>query len=247
MPSALYSLPVTTNPAPKINWLISAVFVAGTLGLLVNAAVFEPQRCTTAESLNYDNKTMNECASLLSTFACSRLDGSGSDFFDSSNCGSRICTSVTALESVTIPADQCTVSSFEGSFNCHTSDYTPGGTGYKSLSGCFENDLLNSTCTGSATITRNTCTEYAECQGFYYSTISICPSRFESLGAASGYISASFGVCATLYVLLAKLSKRLSEDASILRTLAKAAEKPPTEMEGDLEQNQVQVKEATKT
>ena len=113
----LYSKPTTTDPAPKLNRLISVLFVAGSLGFLVNAVVFEPKRCTPVESLNYGKQPIAQCGSMLSTFSCTRLDGSGSDPFDGTNCAGGVCTPPTTLETVTVKCSDCEAAGFLGGAN----------------------------------------------------------------------------------------------------------------------------------
>ena len=72
--------------------------------------------------------------------------------------------------------------------------------------GCngMPNRLRQYMCTGLARVTRATCSAYSTCKGFYYSTSLVCPSLFESLGGAFGYISAYSGICGFAYIFLTK-------------------------------------------
>lgn len=221
----IFAVKKTTNPAPKGNLILTLIFAASLLGLVVNAVAFEPHRCTSVVS--YGTKAITECGLILGSFACAKSDGSGTNLFDSSSCKPTVCTSVSAIEVVPMaecsriqqPSFSCTYNWFNGECNKGTTSGWGVGPTSAQYRNCLRpQDLFSAgiytssetvgcrnaaggdTCEG--VIAREECFDFSSCEGFFNELV--CPSVFEALGGAAGYASVVMGILATLYTFVAK-------------------------------------------
>lgn len=210
----MFQLNTTTNPAPKVNKIITLLFALGCVGLFVNAVTFEPQRCTVSTVVSYGTKGIADCRALLGSFPCAKEDGSGTDVFDANSCASHVCTSGFSFQSR--PFSECSNFQAGNNINCYTPDYVAWEAGWKTTidsTQCSEvAGMRSGTCSGQFPYT--TCINYVSCEGFYNEQLRVCPSVFEALGGASGYISLWFGVCATLHRLIGKYVARKQAQAT---------------------------------